>query len=56
VLIEVDSQLGCAVDDVFAVNSLGEGFVFHLFADSGDLDVVDRFCGFDEGAGGEKSG
>src|SRR5262249_19303389 len=43
VLVEVDAEVTGAVDEVFAVNSAGEGFVLHLLADRGGLDGGERF-------------
>src|SRR6202012_2417576 len=52
----IDGKFFRAVEDIVAVDAAGEGFVFELFADAGGFDIVDRFAGFDEGAGGEEAG
>ena len=54
--VEVDAELGCALNDVFAVDAAGEGFVFHLFLHARDFDVGDGFRRLDQGAGGEEAG
>ena len=55
-LVQIDSQFGCAVDDVVAVDAAGEGLVLELLPDAGDFDIVDGFAGLDERAGGEEAG
>ena len=55
VLIEVNIQLLCSIEDIVAVHAAGEGFVLELFPDAGDFDIADGLAGLDEGASGEKA-
>src|SRR6516164_1990986 len=54
--IEVDAELGGALDHVLAVDAAGECLVLHLLSHACDLDFGDLLARLDEGASGEESG
>src|SRR6266478_266946 len=56
VLFEIQTEVGGAFDDVFAVDAAGEGFVFHFFPDGWGFDLRERFSRLDESASGYESG
>jgi hypothetical protein len=56
VVVEGNVELGCAFDDVVAVDAASEGLVLHFLPHAGGVDIVDGLCGLDEGTGGEEAG
>ena len=56
VIVERDAEFFSALDDVFATDASGEGFVFHAFFYRADFEIEDAFGRTDVGAGGEKAG
>jgi hypothetical protein len=56
VVVEGNVELGCAFDDVVAIDTAREGLVLHFLSHAGDVDIVDGLCGLDERTGGEEAG
>src|SRR5260370_40643773 len=55
VLFEIQTEVGGAFDDVFAVDAAGEGFVLHFFTDGWDLSLGERFSWFHKRTGGDEA-
>ena len=55
-LFEIQTEVGGAFDDVFAVDAAGEGFVLHFFTDGWGFDLGQGFSRLNEGASGNESG
>src|ERR1700684_1342937 len=56
VVVEGNVELGCAFDDVVAIDTAREGLVLHFLSHAGDVDIADGLCGLDERTGGEEAG
>jgi hypothetical protein len=56
VVVEGKVEFGSALDDVFAGDAAGEGFVFHAFFYGTGFEIEDGFGGADKGAGDEEAG
>jgi hypothetical protein len=54
--IQIEAQFLRPLDDVLAVHSACESLIFHLLTDTWDIYIEDRFGGFHERYGGQKTG
>lgn len=55
-VVDGDSELSHANNDVVTMDAAGEGFVLHFFLHAGDVHIKDGFCGFNQRAGGKEAG
>jgi hypothetical protein len=55
-LLKIDSQVGCALGDVVAVDGACEGFVFHSLSYGLSINFGERLVRFDQRNGGDESG
>src|SRR5260370_41196518 len=55
VLLEIQTDVGGAFDDVFAMDAPGEGFVLHFLPDGWGLNLGERFSWFHKRTGGDEA-